>query len=366
MNKVMLRKILVITFLAIVAGNVLVILAKERYCSETDLPRDGVAYSEPSANWTVTLGTRFDVPNTCGVPTFDITPDGRFSMLPDVDGGWIMFWPEYETYRTRGQCALPEFQARLSPASPVMGGFREEDAFDNSGAWLMSVARINGTSLIGFVHCEYKWFPRVAGIIGWKSIGVAYSSDNGASWSAIQQIITSAVPVPASPANGGLGDMCVVWDGARGRWTCIYQEHFLHVAVSYDPLGAPGTWYKWNGTDFSSPGLGGAAEPIGSLAGTPGANPSIHWNTHLARWVMVYGGWDNCTHITASTDLLAWDAPRLLVRSRQDGRAWYPTIASGHGDLLAGQEAHLYYADIEPSFKWRDFTGIKITFGRVA
>ncbi len=64
MNKVIPRNIVAVTFLAIVAGNVLVIVAKERYCSETDLPRDGAAYSEPSANWTVTLGTRFDVPNT--------------------------------------------------------------------------------------------------------------------------------------------------------------------------------------------------------------------------------------------------------------------------------------------------------------
>jgi hypothetical protein len=127
----------------------------------------------------------------------------------------------------------------------------------------------------------------------------------------------------------------------------------------------PGSWYKWDGSAFSTtPGLGGKGLALPDFVGHEGANPSVHWNTYLSKWIMVYGGWDEVIYISSSTDLLNWDTPQMIIISDQGGRAWYPTIMGDRGDLRAGQTARIYYADIADDFSSRKFYVRTITFTR--
>ena len=108
--------------------------------------------------------------------------------------------------------------------------------------------------------------------------------------------------------------------------------------------------------------MGGQHGYIDTLNEAAGANPSVHWNTYLGKWVMVWGSWSGAVFISASRDGLAWDRPRQVVTSQRGDRAWYPTIIGPQGDRVMGQDARLYYADFGGGA--RDFARRMIRFVR--
>ena len=135
----------------------------------------------------------------------------------------------------------------------------------------------------------------------------------------------------------------------------------MYMAISEDSKGAPGTWKKYYNGEFTEPGLGGNETPVPGLS--PGANPSVHWNTHLENWVMVWHSWGNSGRInlSVSADGINWSTPQIIVESEIGGRAWYPTII-GISDVEAGQNARIYYADFSPNITYRLFKARNITF----
>ena len=135
------------------------------------------------------------------------------------------------------------------------------------------------------------------------------------------------------------------------------------MAVSYDVEGKPGTWYKYYNGEFDQPGLGGESSPIPGLQSKPGGNPSVHYNSYLERFVMVWHSWVSTSiYISTSTDGIVWEQPELLEPVSGTGRrAWYPTII-GKSDTEAGKIARLYYADIAPGFASRDFVSKALVF----
>lgn len=315
-------------------------------------------------NFSYSLGNRDVLNNEANVPIFPWFPDGHISVLAEPDNAnHIMYWSGHENYRTLGGFPFPEFQYTLSPEGSVFGGRREIERWDNGGSWLMSVTRQEGDSLIGFYHAEDHWVVAANPEgIAWKSIARTTSRDNGVSWSEGAQIITSSATQPDNPTWGGAGDNCVIWDNINNRWLCYYQEHWLMMAVSYDVEGRPGTWYKYYNGEFNQPGLGGESSPIPGLASVPGGNPSVHYNSYLERFVMVWHSWVSTSiYISTSTDGITWEQPRLLEPNSGSRRAWYPTII-GESDTEAGKIARLYYADIAAGFTSRDFVSKALVF----
>ena len=293
--------------------------------------------------WQVEIYPAKDVPNPVNYPHFAYYPDGHITVLPDGNE-YLMFWAEFESHRSVGSTQFVEDQYALQPSSSVFGSRGNYDTYDNGGSWLMSVLREEGDNFIGFFHAEDHWYPHSSNDIAWKSLGVTYSKDKGKTWEEGKQIITSSTPKPDTPTWGGTGDCCVVWDHMNNRWLCYYQEHNISMAISYDTSGAPGTWKKYYQGDFTEDGLGGVQSPLPGLISVPGGNPSVHWNTNLSKWVMVYHGWDGNIYITTSEDGIDWDVPQSIISSSTGGKAWYPTII-GETDVKAGMTAKIYYAD---------------------
>lgn len=112
-----------------------------------------------SSQWAVDLGTGVVVENEAGVPIYPWYPDGHISVLPKSDGSYLMFWAEFENYRTIGTSPFPEDHLKMEPQEPVFGGRGNWDGYNNGGSWLMSVFRREGLSLLGFYHAEDHWYP---------------------------------------------------------------------------------------------------------------------------------------------------------------------------------------------------------------
>ena len=320
-----------------------------------------IATTSLYSQWQVHLSDAADVANPVNYPLFEWYPDGHISVLPDGDE-FIMFWAEYESHRSVGSSQFVEDQQALIPTFAVFGGRGNYDTYDNGGAWMMSVFRQQDDNFIGFFHAEDHWYPHTTNDIAWKSIGVAFSDDKGISWTEGNQIITSATPKPETPVWGGTGDCCVVWDHINNRWMCYFQEHLISMAISTDPDGAPGTWQKYYQGEFSQDGLGGLQSVLPGLEQFAGGNPSVHWNTYLSKWVMVWHRWAPAViYIAVSDDGVTWENGQSIIDSEIGGRAWYPTII-GDTDVEAGQIAKIYYADIATDFSYRDFKVRTITF----
>lgn len=285
------------------------------------------------------------VPNaTPKIDNYPYIPDGHMPYFPSA-GSFHMFWPGSVSCRTQGR----DMFHMESTEQVLRGG--PAGSFDNGGAWLYSVFPRTPADYLGFYHAEDHEFsgdPQ-SRFIAWKSIAQATSNDGGRTWSKGGQIITSAQAKPQRPAWGGNGDFCVVRDGKKDRWVCFYQEGQLCMAVSSDPEGKPGTWFKFYKGKFQEPGLGGRNSPIPALAGLPGGNPSVHFNTFLKKWVMVWHTWfgtpirPDGLWISTSEDLEDWTNPKILIAAERNERVWYPTII-GSTDLEAGQTAQLCYA----------------------
>jgi hypothetical protein len=189
----------------------------------------------------------------------------------------------------------------------------------------------------------------------------------GYTWQNQGQIITRAEPKPKIPEKtSGAGDGTVIWHEIDQRWIMYYHMGgHINMAMSEDPYGAPGTWFKhYNGT-FSQPGLRGLETPIEGLISVRGSNPSIHFNTYLRLWIIVYHGWNpHCIYMSSSVDAYVWSTPQQVLCSPKEegGRTWYPNII-GESDVLAGETARLYYAHFHGDGP-REFVGQGISFTR--
>ena len=300
--------------------------------------------------WSIYLGQKTYV-DIAHLPYYKWIPDGHISVLPDGEGKYMMYWSEFGNSRTTGESQFPEDQKTLDPVDPVFGGrvgdSGPSNGYNDGGSWLMSVFRHKSDTLIGFYHGESHWYPRNGDYTAWKTICLAYSYDNGYTWEDQGPIVTSNRPKPETRTWGGAGDCCVVWDSVNNRWNCYHQEHDIRLAVSYDPLGAPGTWKKYYNGEFNEDGLGGMSSPISKLSGIGGANPSVHWNTFYEKWVMTYHGWNGNIYVTLSSDGVSWEYPKKII-SKQTYNRWYPTII-GETDIKAGRLARLYYAEFNSS-----------------
>jgi hypothetical protein len=139
------------------------------------------------------------------------------------------------------------------------------------------------------------------------------------------------------------------------------------MACSENLDGAPGTWKKWDGKDFTQPGLGGAAAPIETLKAIPGAYPSVSYNTYLRSYVMVFSSWGEAFYYSFSTNLIDWTSPKELTlpysfpKKGDDWHLWYGTLI-GASSNFSGEKAKLYFAHIRHNPTERIFYQADVTF----
>lgn len=295
------------------------------------------------------------VPKTGGATVSSrITAADYLRAAESATGPWMVYWPTGTTSLAIGSSPFPGPDESVPSQQPVIPS---NQSWDNGGAWVNSVFRLGDGSLVAFFHAEHHYGcdpslspPELcphATFNGkgefWASGGVAYSNDHGQKWSTPAQFLTAPQPQPATASLGGDNFYRVVWDFEKDRWMAFFgcKGGMSCAAISTDPRGRPGTWYKYDEGQFDQPGLGGTATPLPGLDGVHGVIYAVQYDSKLGLWL----AWgrefkSNGVFVTASHELVDWSAPELVVGGAQ---AFYPVMVGKHGTDVVGSTGVLYY-----------------------
>ncbi len=263
---------------------------------------------------------------------------------------------------------------RVSIGPGIEGPFETYDVVidqdEHRPMWIESVWEDEDGRVFGWYHHE-----QVGVCAGSKlttpKIGALVSYDGGMSFRDLGIVIDSGEPVNCAAENGyfanGHGDFTVVLDRERQYFYFFFGAYAgetanqgvaaarMAFADREYPIGAVKKYFEGR---WDEPALGGRVTPIFSATvgwERPDTDsfwgPSVHWNTHLQKWVMLLNraccqpGWpQEAVFISIALDLsdpASWQPPVQLIGSGN----WYPQIIGlgpGETDREAGQRVRLF------------------------
>jgi hypothetical protein len=249
--------------------------------------------------------------------------------------------------------------------------FTEEariDRRDHFPMWIESVWQDPSGPLWAWYHHE-----RVGDCpnLNVPEIGALVSYDGGRSFTDLGIIMASGEWTNCDALNGyfanGHGDFSVVAD-REGQYLYFlfgaYGGDLANqgVAIARMPISAlwsqQGAVWKYYEGGWTEPGLYGRVTPVfPAVAGWEGANtdsfwgPSIHWNSHIGRFVVVMNRsccgpkWPQAgMYVTMTSDLAnpsAWTEPAYLT-GYDDWYPWVLGLGAGEGSAEAGQQVRFF------------------------
>jgi hypothetical protein len=207
-------------------------------------------------------------------------------------------------------------------------------------------------------------------------IGAVWSTDNGRTWHDLGIILDA----PADTLNcdtknfyfaGGHGDFSIMADGERGYFYFYFSTYAGDTAsqgvavarMRFTDRDQPvGKVWKWYDGKWKQPGLGGRATPVIPVAidwhradADAFWGPSVHWNWHLQRYVMLLNraidkDWTQEGVYASYCDDLTqpgrWTPP-VKILGNLGKNQWYPQIIGldtekRETDKVTGPKARLY------------------------
>lgn len=275
--------------------------------------------------------------------------------------------PSRSTGKDQFSLGAPE-SIRFEPPNPSVGN-----------RWIEATWPDSDGTLYGWYHNEPKGLcpgseTRTKYGLTAPRIGAVRSRDNGATWQDLGFVLTAPPEsLDCQALNGyfagGHGDFSVMLDPSR-EWLYLFFGNYAGEATEQGVAVARMKWmdrhapagkvWKRHGAGWAEPGIGGRLTPIWPVRVAWQRRdtdafwgPSVHWNTHLERYVMLLNRsccvpeWpQEGIYVSYATDLAAptsWTPP---VRLHQGGD-WYPQVigldtARRETDKLAGRIARFY------------------------
>lgn len=275
----------------------------------------------------------------------------------------------------------------LGPENPgycVSTGPDKDLSFDrNYGAINAVIPGAESGTLLAFYDAEFHInCPNGSPLL--SSIGSATSTDGGVTWQKQGQAIegldeadkgfcfvTQKQMDEVAAGNdhfdiGASGPSAVIRDDNGTEYIYLYYAdrtpilgtpdsiYVARAALSTD--GLPGSWQKWNGTDWGSVGDQKPAQPVITPTDDQRAalQPHVSFNTALGLWLIVFK-----THsdfeIATSGDGVNWNASvPLLTFDPTDRDDAFPTLISPHAD---GCDTNCTGGPVQPSQQVTGATG---------
>ncbi|MEI6916138.1 MAG: hypothetical protein WCL39_13465 [Armatimonadota bacterium] len=247
----------------------------------------------------------------------------------------------------------------------------------NAGRWIECTRRADDGTLYGWYHCEPLGMFK-GNTLTSPYIGAARSTDNGATWTDLGTVLEGPKDTIDPNARngyfvGGNGDFSSMLD-AKGKYLYLFfstyagdiSEQGISVArMEWANRDKPaGQVWKYHKGSWKEAGIGGHISPVFTAKARwqDAKNdafwgPSIHWNTHLKRYVMLLNhvkggpGWPQegiyFTYCRTLDDPRAWSQPKPVLTSAQAPVSWYPEVIgtdtkARETDKLCGQRGRLF------------------------
>ncbi|HXP92912.1 MAG TPA: hypothetical protein VN905_05540 [Candidatus Binatia bacterium] len=309
-----------------------------------------------------------------GTANLQFTPDIHMSFQRQSDGTYKLWASGGGAFGTFG-FTTPDFLTLTSMKSaggkpagvllPAGAGTTAADA-DYAGAGSVFPAA-NGTDLLMIYHAENHLFSGTDYLVipFYATVVLARSSDGGLTWTKQGVIISGLDAQQATQAATGAGALTPTAIVSGGFIYVLYREIDLQsgidgVAIARAPVssdGAPGSWKKYFGGSFSTPGLGGVTTPLNIVLDPTNKDlrqPHVSFNTYLNTFLMTMVG-NGGIYVLTSPDLINWSAGLLVLNAPVPDSTvnppttpfnWNPTIISPGqaSDTASGQTGYLYYA----------------------
>jgi len=246
------------------------------------------------------------------------------------------------------------------------------------GAWVDPSGAI-----LAWYHHE-PWGLYEDSLLTAPSIGAAISEDGGRTFTDLGFILTSGDPLDDDAQNGyftgGHGDFSVILDRERKFFYFLFTNYggptrrqgIVMARLAYEDRFEPSEKVrKYFEGEWEEPGLGGRATPV-LPAGRSWRSkepdsfwgPSVHWNTHLRRYVVLLNrtsggpGWaQDGIYVAYARDLAdpaSWTKPQKLldVEDMPGPTEFYPQVIGldrEGSDTLAGRVARFFLHGVS---KW--------------
>jgi len=214
-------------------------------------------------------------------------------------------------------------------------------------------------------------------------IGAVKSTDNGATWQDLG-VVLEAPPgtLKCDTKNyyfaGGNGDFSIMLDSKKEFLYFFFSTYAGDLSAQgvsvarmrWDQRDRPaGKVLKWNHGRWEEPGLGGHVTPIfpaskdwHGIDADAFWGPSIHWNTHLQRYVILLNrakdaNWtQEGIYISYNSNLSnpqGWTPPQKIL----EAPGWYPQViglnqSQHETDKLCGRAARLF---VRGQSRWEIF-----------
>ncbi|MEZ5399428.1 MAG: hypothetical protein R2729_07140 [Bryobacteraceae bacterium] len=291
-------------------------------------------------------------------------PTGTDSNVPVVRtdaNTYVMFSSEGDPKISRGRT---QSRFRNTQDVAILGGANHQPMWIES-AWLDERGL-----LYGWYHYE-RIIACPDGQMSVPAIGALVSQDRGASFRDLGLVLESWEQENCDAKNGyfagGHGDFTVIPD-RTGKYFYFHFGNYggdaalqgvavarMAMADRDQPIGH--VWKYFQG-DWAEPGIGGRQTPVfparidwGQEDTDAFWGPSVHWNTHLEKYVMLlnrsccWSGWpQEGIYVSYAADLhdpAAWSEPVKIAQIDN----WYPQVIGlgpDGSDTLAGRVARLY------------------------
>jgi hypothetical protein len=250
----------------------------------------------------------------------------------------------------------------LDPGRLGIGGpWRKIDAtnwsFDGKAPWIVNIYQVSDSELLAFVHLEEPKIVYGVHDTGRSSIGLAWSSNAGETFTYLGEIMTYQDPRPVYNAQGAPyfikdGYFYVYYHDLCPGAATIPARAPVNEVIAAARSGRVSVWKKYYNGGFTSNGIGGLCSRINIGVGidhTDAAYSTYTQKYYILLSMSAAAGRDSWINLFESADGINWNFLKTIVQETYTaGSTGYQYVnivdATGKDNGQVGSSFYVYSA----------------------